>query len=75
MYLIRHLLAVTAKTESLGVVVSDPSSALPSWLDAVREQVNSLRFGQVQIVVHESRVVQIERIEKIRLETKPPGTK
>ena len=30
-----------------------------SWLEVVRQQVNSLRFGVVQIVVHESRVVQI----------------
>lgn len=36
------------------------------WLKAVRNQVNSLRFGVVQIVVHDSRVVQIERMEKIR---------
>lgn len=39
-----------------------------SWLDAVRGQVKSLRFGVVQIVVHDSRVVQIEKTEKIRLE-------
>lgn len=38
------------------------------WLDAVRGQVKSLRFGIVQIVVHDSRVVQIEKTEKIRLE-------
>jgi hypothetical protein len=30
-----------------------------SWLDVVRQQVGSLRFGVVQIVVHESRIVQI----------------
>jgi hypothetical protein len=30
--------------------------------------VSSLRFGVVQIVVHDSRVVQIERTEKTRLE-------
>ena len=39
------------------------------WLDVVRRQVDSLSFGVVQIVVHDSRVVQIERTEKIRLET------
>ncbi len=39
-----------------------------SWLDAVRGQVKSLRFGVVQIVVHDSRVLQIEKTEKIRLE-------
>ena len=37
-----------------------------SWLEVVRQQINSLRFGVVQIVVHEARVVQIERTEKVR---------
>lgn len=39
-----------------------------SWFDVVRRQVGSLSFGVVQIVVHDARVVQIERTEKIRLE-------
>jgi hypothetical protein len=38
------------------------------WLELVRKQVASLRFGIVQIVVHDSRVVQIERTEKVRLD-------
>jgi hypothetical protein len=38
-----------------------------SWIELVRQQVESLRFGVVQIVVHDSRVVQIERTEKVRL--------
>jgi len=39
-----------------------------NWLELVQRQVGSLRFGVVQIVVHESRVVQIERTEKVRLQ-------
>ena len=42
--------------------------ASDSWLDVVRRQVGSLNFGVVQIVVHDARVVQIERTEKVRLE-------
>ncbi len=38
-----------------------------SWLELVQNQVDSLRFGVVQIVVHNSRVVQVERTEKVRL--------
>lgn len=38
-----------------------------SWLQLVEEQVSELRFGVVQITVHEGRVVQIERTEKVRL--------
>lgn len=40
----------------------------PRWLQTVRVQVESLRFGVVQIVVHDSRVTQIERTERVRLE-------
>jgi hypothetical protein len=42
-----------------------------AWLETVRKQVASLRFGMVQIVVHDSQVVQIERTEKVRLDRKP----
>ncbi len=42
----------------------------PDWLVTLREQVGSLRFGVVQIVVHEGRVVQIERTEKVRFDPK-----
>ena len=40
----------------------------PEWLGIVAKQVESLRFGVVQIVVHENRVVQIEKTEKVRLD-------
>ena len=40
----------------------------PEWLAIVSKQVESLRFGVVQIVVHENRVVQIEKTEKVRID-------
>ena len=40
----------------------------PSWLKIVQSQVGSLRFGVVQIVVHDGHVVQIEKTEKLRIE-------
>jgi hypothetical protein len=40
----------------------------PSWVRLVQGQVEAMRFGVVQIVVHDSRVVQIERTEKLRLD-------
>lgn len=43
-------------------------SAPPSWLELVRVQVETLRYGVVQVVVHDGRVTQIERTEKTRLE-------
>lgn len=41
----------------------------PEWLTLVREKVEGLRFGVVQIVVHDRKVTQIERTEKTRLES------
>jgi hypothetical protein len=38
-----------------------------SWLDLVKAQVEHLRYGVVQLVVHEGRVTQIETTEKVRL--------
>jgi hypothetical protein len=40
----------------------------PPWLHVLQEQVQSLEFGIVQIVVHDRRVVQIERTEKFRFD-------
>lgn len=45
-------------------------AAQADWLEAIRQQVSSLRFGVIQIVVHEGRVVQIDRTEKIRVDSK-----
>ncbi len=45
-----------------------PHERLPDWLRLVRAQVETLKFGTVQITVHDSKVVQIERLEKTRLD-------
>ena len=50
------------------------SGALPEWLELVRRQVASLRYGAVEIVVHDSRVTQIEKIERLRLDKPTPET-
>jgi hypothetical protein len=47
-----------------------PQEELPGWIQVVREKVESLRFGVVQIVVHDSRVTLIERTEKTRIDEK-----
>lgn len=41
----------------------------PECLSLVREKVETLRYGVVQIVIHDSKVTQIERTEKTRIET------
>lgn len=38
------------------------------WQDVVERQVGALRFGSLQITVHEGKVVQIERSVKVRLD-------
>jgi hypothetical protein len=43
----------------------------PDWLRLVQEKVESLRYGVVQLVVHDGRVTQIERTEKTRLPSDP----
>ena len=43
-------------------------NVLPDWLALVRQQVDSLKFGTVQITVHDSHVTQVERLEKVRLD-------
>jgi hypothetical protein len=49
-------------------------SQQPVWLDIVRHKVESLRFGVVQIVVHDGKVTQIERTEKTRLAGQRDGS-
>ncbi|BBI35077.1 YezD family protein [Cohnella abietis] len=36
------------------------------WLGRIAEQVNGLEYGEVNIVVHDGRIVQIERKERKR---------
>ncbi|HET6896957.1 MAG TPA: YezD family protein [Vicinamibacteria bacterium] len=38
------------------------------WERAVVEAIRALRFGSIEIVVHEGRVVQIETREKVRFD-------
>jgi hypothetical protein len=45
------------------------AAALPDWLALVREKVEGLSYGVVQIVVHDHKVTQIERTEKTRLDS------
>jgi hypothetical protein len=47
--------------------------SLPAWLQLVREHVRTLKFGTVQITVHDSRVVQVERVEKLRFDKPEQG--
>ena len=41
---------------------------MPAWVELVRRQVGSLRYGVVQIVLHDSQVTQVEKTERVRLD-------
>ena len=47
---------------------SEDSTGKQDWLEIVRQQVGSLRYGVVEIVVHDSQVTQIEKTERVRLD-------
>ena len=47
--------------------IKSSDAGFPAWLEIVREKVEGLRYGVVQIVVHDARVTQIERTEKTRI--------
>lgn len=51
---------------SESIIPANPG-AHPNWLRVVQEKVESLRYGVVQLVVHDGRVTQIERTEKTRI--------
>lgn len=53
----------TAKAEA----ISDALEVLPEEvLGTLARLVRELRFGSIEIVVHEGRITQIERREKVR---------
>ena len=54
--------------------LNKPSERIPGWLEIARQKVDSLHFGVVQIVVHDSQVTQIDKTERVRLEKNQPKT-
>jgi hypothetical protein len=52
-------------------MTSSESKAKPLWLERVQDAVQGIQFGVVEIVVHNSQVVRIEKTEKVRLEISP----
>jgi len=40
----------------------------PALLRALREALRAIRYGTVELVIHDGRVVQLERREKVRFD-------
>jgi len=41
------------------------------WLERIKRNLSGIEFGTVQIIVHDGRIVQIERTEKSRFDLEP----
>ncbi len=46
----------------------NPLSLSPALLRELGQALRSIRYGSIELVIHEGRVVQLERREKVRLE-------
>ncbi len=56
-----RLLGGAAANTKGNVMSLDRKQPSPDWLELMRKKVQTLRFGVVQIFVHDSKVTQIDR--------------
>jgi hypothetical protein len=56
------------RTDHESADVIKESLPVTPWLAVVTDSVKATRYGVVQIVIHDSRVVQIERTERTRFD-------
>ena len=63
---------MTSATVSTDQKTGVRNAGATDWLALVNRQVKSVRYGLVQIVIHNGQVVQVESTEKIRL-SQPPA--
>jgi hypothetical protein len=57
-------------TKPSHIALPKDATGEPGWLELVRQHVGSLRYGVVQIVVHDAHVTQIEKTERVRLDNR-----
>ncbi len=48
-------------------ILSNTSEVTEPWVEIVRQKLASMRFGSIQLVVHEGRVTQVESLERTRI--------
>ena len=46
----------------------------PQLTNTILRAIREIRYGSVEIIIHDSRIVQIERKEKIRMDTESSRT-
>ena len=44
-----------------------PPRSMPEVVDAIVQALADIRYGSIEITIHEGRVVQIERRERVRV--------
>ena len=47
---------------------ADPLPMPPALLQELRQALRSIRYGTIELVIHDGRVVQLERREKVRFD-------
>jgi hypothetical protein len=55
----------------LGDPIAHVDGTLEAALAEIVRSIKNVRFGSVEIIIHDSRVVQIERKEKVRFAASP----
>ncbi|MBX9631767.1 MAG: YezD family protein [Burkholderiales bacterium] len=63
---------MSSPSPSLVPAPTDSGALPPAVIQEITRQLRGLRFGSVEIVVHEGAVTQIERREKVRLAPSSP---
>ena len=53
-------------TKKISTPTDTASDTESPWLEVVASKVRGLRYGSVQITIHDGRVTQIESLEKTR---------
>lgn len=48
--------------------VADAADPPPAVLEEIARAIAGIRYGSVEVVIHDARVVQIERRERLRLQ-------
>ena len=49
-----------------------PPATRPDHEEAILRAVREVRYGSVEVTIHDGRIVQIERKEKLRMENRVP---
>lgn len=62
-------MATTSVLPADPLPAQDPALQFPpALLHELRQALRSIRFGSIELVIHDGRVVQLERCEKVRFE-------